>query len=328
MDSLLIDTHTDVLKNLSPIFTGLREAIWQRYSKKSLGERTDTGHIDIPRLREGGVDCQIFSISSIRSRNPPYPLRTALHLLDIFYNECEKNRETITPVTTSEEIVKASEEGKIAALLSIEGADVIENDLGVLRMLIRLGVRMVGLVHSLRNPLADGITDRRTGGRISELGVQVVEELERRRVLVDVSHINDEGFWDLMDICGKPMIASHSNCREICDHPRNLTDEMIKALSERGAVIGVNFVTDFVHPTNATLEGVVDHIEHIIELVGVEHVGLGSDFSGIPTTPRGLEDVTKMPGITRELLRRGHSEEDIRKILGQNHLNLFKNIIG
>jgi membrane dipeptidase len=187
---------------------------------------------------------------------------------------------------------------------------------------------MVGLVHSLRNQLADGVTDRRTGGRLSDLGGQAVEELDKLGIIIDISHLNDEGYWDVIEHSKNPTIASHSNSRAVCNHPRNMTDEMIEALAGKGGVMGMNFAPSFVHPFEATLEGVVDHIDHIVNLVGPDHVGLGSDFDGIPSTPRGLQDVSKMPDITRELDKRGYPRDDIEKILGGNHLRLIKNVIG
>ncbi|MFB0557662.1 MAG: dipeptidase, partial [Candidatus Bathyarchaeia archaeon] len=192
----------------------------------------------------------------------------------------------------------------------------------------RLGVRMVGLVHSLRNPLADGVADTRTGGGLSELGVQAVEELDRLGVVIDVSHLSDAGFWDLIDVAKGPIVASHSNARAVCDHPRNMTDQMIRALSDAGGVMGMNFAPFFVHLAKPSVETLVDHIDHIVGLVGPNHVGLGSDFDGIPSTPKGLEDVTKMLNITAELVRRGYSEEDTMKILGGNHLRVLKEVVG
>jgi membrane dipeptidase len=250
-----------------------------------------------------------------------------MEMIDLFYKECEANSDVVAPVTTYEEIIEATTEEKVAAMLSIEGADIIEGKLGMLRVFHRLGVRMVGLVHSLRNELADGVADGRTGGGLSTLGVQVVEELERLGILIDVSHLSDAGFWDLMNIAKGPVMASHSNARTVCDHPRNMTDEMIQAMADRGGVMGMNFAPGFVHPTNPTVRSVVDHVDHIMGLVGPNHIGLGSDFDGIPYTPKGLEDVTRMPNITIELFDRGYSEEDIKKILGENHLSLMKEVI-
>ena len=327
-EATVVDTHCDTLKCLMPMFTLPRNSQWDDRSDIGMGVRSKLGHIDIPRLREGGVDCQVFAISSVRDRTRPYALRTAMKMIDIFYRECDKNKDSITPVITHDDILKAAREGKVAAMLSIEGADVIEGKIGLLRVFHRLGVRMVGLVHSLRNELADGVADSRTKGGLSELGVQAVEELDRLGVLIDVSHLSDAGFWDLMDVAKGPVMASHSNARAVCDHPRNMTDEMIEAMADRGGVMGMNFAPGFVHPTHATVQGVVDHIDHIVGLVGPDHIGLGSDFDGIPYTPVGLEDVTRMPNITAELVKRGYAEEDVRKILGENHLRLIKDVVG
>lgn len=258
-----------------------------------------------------------------------------METLDIFHAECDKNRDAIVPVVTYDDIIRANRAGRVAALLSIEGADVIEGSLATLRMLYRLGVRMVGLVHSLRNLLADGVEDSRTKGGLSELGARVVEELVRLGVVIDVSHLSDSGFWDLIDLVKGPIVASHSNCRALCNHPRNLTDDQIRALAERGGVIGMNFAPFFLVPDEklrtgriANVEDLVDHVDHILNLVGPNHIGLGSDFDGIPSAPVGLEDVSKMPNITKALVRRGYSEKDLKRILGENHLRVFKKVIG
>ena len=327
-DSLVVDTHCDTLKCLLPVFTRPRDSMWGDRSKVGMGVRSSMGHVDVPRLLEGGVTCQVFAVSGERSRTPSHSLRTALEMIDRFFRECDANREAMVPVTTHGEIVQAKRAGKAAAMLSIEGADVLEGSVDVLRVFHRLGVRMVGLVHSIRNELADGVADRRTGGGLSELGAQAVGELNRLGMFVDVSHLNDEGFWDVLELSRDPVIASHSNARAVCDHPRNMTDDMIRALAEKGGVMGMNFAPGFVHPSRATLGGVVDHIDHVVELVGPGHVGLGSDFDGIPSTPVGLEDVTRIPAITEELVRRGYGEDDVRKILGGNHLRLIRAVCG
>jgi len=327
-DSLVVDTHCDTLKCLLPVFTRPRDSMWGDRSKVGMGVRSSMGHVDVPRLLEGGVTCQVFAVSGERSRTPSHSLRTALEMIDRFFRECDANRGAVVPVTTHGEIVQAKRAGKVAAMLSIEGADVLEGSVDVLRVFHRLGVRMVGLVHSIRNELADGVADRRTGGGLSELGAQAVGELNRLGMIVDVSHLNDEGFWDVLELSRDPVIASHSNARAVCDHPRNMTDDMIRALAEKGGVMGMNFAPGFVHPSRATLGGVVDHIDYIVGLVGPGHVGLGSDFDGIPSTPVGLEDVTRIPAITEELVRRGYGEDDVRKILGGNHLRLIRAVCG
>jgi membrane dipeptidase len=326
-ESIVIDTHCDTLKCLFQEFTKPRDSMWDYRGDIGMGIRSSIGHLDIPRMIEGGVTCQVFAISSERSRLPSYSLRTALLMIERFNRECDVIPEFVS-VNKYKEIIEAKKGDKASGLLSIEGADVIEGRIEILSIFHRLGVRMVGLVHSLRNQLADGVTDRRTGGRLSELGIQVVEELDRLGIIIDVSHLNDEGFWDVIEHAKNPVIASHSNARNICEHPRNMTDEMIIAMSDNGGVMGMNFAPAFIHPVEATLTGVVDHIDHIVELVGADHVGLGSDFDGIPYTPKGLEDVSKMPDITCELVNRGYAKDDIVKILGGNHLRLIKEVIG
>jgi membrane dipeptidase len=325
-NSIVIDTHCDTLKCLLPVFTEPKDSMWEDRTNIGLGVKSTLGHVDIPRLQEGGITCQVFAISSERSRTPSHPLRTALEMVDRFHSECSRNSTSIIPVTGYEGIMKAKEKGRVAAMLSIEGADVLEGRVEMLSVFHRLGVRMVGLVHSLRNQLADGVSDRRTKGKLSQLGVEAVEEMNRLGIIVDASHLNDEGFWDVIDLSKTPIIASHSNSRAICDHPRNLKDDMIKALAENGGVMGMNFAPSFVNKDTATLSGLVNHIDHIIELTGADHVGLGSDFDGIPSTPAGLEDVTKIPHITKELMNRGYGEKEIKKILGENHLRLIREI--
>jgi membrane dipeptidase len=265
--------------------------MWEYRGDIGMGEKSSLGHLDVPRMIEGGVSCQVFAVSSERSRTPAYPIRTAMMMIERFHRECESIPQ-LEPVTSYEGIMEAKKRGKVSGMLSIEGADVIEGRIEMFGVFHRLGVRMVGLVHSLRNQLADGVTDRRTGGGLN------------------------------------PVIASHSNARAVCGHPRNMSDEMIQALAENGGVMGMNFAPHFVHPVKATLGGVVDHIDHIVNLVGPDHVGLGSDFDGIPYTPRGLEDVSRMPDITWELVKREYKKEDVVKILGGNHLRLIRDIVG
>ena len=324
-ESTVVDTHCDTLKCLFNEFTKPRDSMWDL--RENMGTRSTLGHLDVPRMIDGGVSCQVFAVSSERSRTPAYPLRTAMLMIERFHRECDSIPK-LEPVTSYERIIEAKRRGNVSGMLSIEGADVIEGRIEMLGVFHRLGVRMVGLVHSLRNQLADGVTDRRTGGGLSELGVQVVDELDKLGMIIDISHLNDKGFWDVLELTSNPLIASHSNARAVCGHPRNMTDEMIEALAGNGGVMGMNFAPSFVHPVEATLGGVVDHIDHIVNLVGPDHVGLGSDFDGIPYTPKGLEDISRMPDLTQELVKRGYCKEDIVKILGGNHLRLIKKIAG
>ena len=325
-EAFVVDTHADTLQALFPGKRDLTSC--DDRVNTGLGKRSKVGHVDIPRLIEGGVDCQVFALFTAFQPHPDRPLSKALQMMDIFYSECEKNADKIKPVSSYEEIMRAKEEGKIAALLSIEGGEVIEANIGVLRMLYKLGVRMMSLTWNWRNELADGVGESRSRGGLSDLGVEVVKEMEKLGMIVDISHLSESAFWDLVAICKKPIIASHSNCRSVCDHKRNLTDDQIRAIAEKKGVIGMNFAPAFVHKEKATVERLVDHMDHIVNLVGIDYVGLGSDFDGIGSTPEGLEDVSKMPNITKVLVSRGYSDKEVKKILGENHLRVFKDVLG
>ncbi|MFH0848244.1 MAG: dipeptidase [archaeon] len=294
------------------------------------GERSSLGHVDLPRLIEGGVDLQVFAAYI----QPEYKIERALHrtmqLIDCFHEELRKHSDKMTLLMKVSDAYEAEKQGKIAAMLSIEGGEAVEADLGILRMLYKLGVRAMGLTWNERNQIADGAAEGRTGGGLSNFGVELIGEMNRLGMVVDVSHISDAGFFQVIETTRKPIIASHSNCRALCNNRRNLTDEMIKLLAENGGVMGMNFAPAFVdeQTDNATVERVLDHIDHVIHLVGDDHVGLGSDFDGISSTPRGLEDVTKMPNITAGLVARGYNENQILKVLGGNFLRVFDKAIG
>jgi len=318
-EALVVDTHCDTLMKLTPQPRGSPPA-------RRLGERSDTGHIDLPRLQEGGVDCQTFAVYTGKRVGQPGATLRALQMIDVFFCECDAN-DGIVPVYSHDEILKAEKAGKVAALLAIEGAEPLQGDLGVLRVLHRLGVRMLSFTWNWRTPFADGLDAKRSEGKLTDLGVEALREMERLGIVLDVSHISDSCFWDVVDLKSGAFIASHSNCRDVCDHQRNLTDDMIRALADHGGVMGMNFAPSFVDKDEATVERVVDHIDHVVDMVGPDHVGLGSDFDGIGSTPVGLEDASKMPNITRELVKREYSDDDVVKILGGNYLRVFKEIL-
>jgi membrane dipeptidase len=318
-EALVVDTHCDTLMHLTPQPRGPRKP-------RKLGEESDYGHIDLPKLMEGGIDCQTFAVYTGGRVNQPGATLRALQMIDVFYSECDENP-GITPVMSHGEILEAEKAGNVAALLAIEGAEPLQGDLGLLRIFHRLGVRMLSFTWNWRTPFADGLDAKRSEGKLPDLGVKALQEMERLGIVLDVSHISDSCYWDIAELKKSPFIASHSNCRDLCDHQRNLTDEMIEALADHSGVMGMNFAPAFVDKEEATVQRVVDHIDHIVDLVGPDHVGLGSDFDGIGSTPIGLEDATKMPNITQELVMREYSEEDIMKILGGNHLRVFKEIL-
>ncbi|MBN2335448.1 dipeptidase [Candidatus Bathyarchaeota archaeon] len=319
-EAVVVDTHCDTLMQFLP-------QTWGMPKPRTLGERGGHGHIDLPRLVEGGVTCQTFAMYTGRRAFVPEAPLVALQMVDKFYSEIEAN-EGIVAVTTADEIVKAKKKGLVCGLLAIEGAEPLMGDLGVLRVYHRLGVRMLSFAWNFRTPFADGLGARRSESKLPELGVQALEEMDRLGMVFDVSHLADSVFWDVADVMKGPFIASHSNSRAVCDHARNLTDDMIRALADHGGVMGMNFAPAFVDKEKATVEKLVDHVDHIVGLVGPDHVGLGSDFDGIGSTPVGLEDASKMPNFTRELVGRGYSDEDVLKILGGNQLRVFKQVIG
>lgn len=308
--ALVIDTHCDTILS---VMRG-----------RPLGTRSDKGHIDLPRMREGGVSAQFFACYIEPQFKPDKGLKRVLQQIDCFYHEMEANSDVIEVATTVADIERIHALGKLVGLLSIEGAEAIDGDPAALRMLYRLGVRMMGLVWNQRNQLADGVGERQAHGGLTNLGIEVVKEMNRLGMVVDVSHLNDEGFWDVIATSTQPIMASHSNCRAICDHPRNLTDDQIRALAKNGGVMGMNYCLPFVKAGEATIDDLISHIDHIVELVGIDHVGLGSDFDGIERGPIGLEHVGCTPNLTRRLSERGYSDEDILKILGGNHLRVLK----
>ena len=317
-EAIVIDTHCDTLMS----FLSQRGR-----PQRSLGERSEHGHIDLPRMIDGGVTCQVFAIYTGNKPIVPDATLRALQMVDVYYEGIEAN-DKIVSVTTPDEIVAAKKAEKTTGLLSIEGAEPLMGDIGLLRVFYRLGVRMLSFAWNFRTPFADGLNARRSESKLPELGVQALEEMDRLGMIFDVSHLCDSNFWDVADINKGPFIASHSNCREIADVARNLTDDMIVALADHGGVMGLNFGAGFVHKEKATVATLVDHVDRVVEVAGIDYVGLGSDFDGVGQLPEGINDVSDLPNITRELVKREYSDEDILKFLGGNHLRVFKEVIG
>jgi len=309
--------------------------------KRTLAERSSEGHVDIPRLLEGGVNCQVFSHFVEPVYNPIAPSRM-LQVMGYSFKEIDDS-DWLELVTKPEQIYM-NHGKKISIIIGFEGGEAIGGDLRRLRVFHRLGLRRLTLTWNNRNLIADGVRWQRSKSGLTEFGVDVVKECNRLGIMVDISHITDPGFWDALEISKDPIIASHSNCRTLCSSMRNLTDEMIKALADKGGVMGVNYVPFFLKDIDfskvsagdkdeqkkvdsVTVETVVDHIDHIVEIIGnVDHVGLGSDFDGVPMIAKGLKDVSKLPNLTKSLVSRGYSDQDIEKILGGNFLRVIKRV--
>jgi membrane dipeptidase len=321
-------------------------------------------HTDIPRLRKGGLGAQFWSAfvpsSTIKDGSA---VRKTLEQIDVIHRLVRTYPDTFAMAYTADDIVRIHKEGKIASLIGVEGGHSIDNSLGVLRMLYALGVRYMTLTHSENVAWADSATDKPKNHGLSPFGEQVVLEMNRLGMLVDISHVSAETMKHALRVTRAPVIASHSSAYALAQHPRNVPDDVLELVKKNGGVIMVNFYSGFIVPESAratremfqvardlqarfpreqdfrtalrqwtkehpiprgSVHDVVDHIEHIIQVAGVDHVGLGSDFDGISTVPRQLEDVSCYPYITQELLNRGHSKEEIIKVLGGNLLRVLR----
>ncbi len=321
--SIIIDGHCDTLMNLQMRSDGFPPALKQMEENK--------GHIDLERLKQGGITAQNFACYLSDQFLPARAVRETLRMIDTFYRWQEENAADLCLATCAADIERAKAEGRVAGLLSLEGAEGLEGDLGVLRMFYRLGVRWIGLTWNRRNHAADGLSESRTGGGLTEFGVKLVHEMNRLGMLVDIAHLAPKGVEDVFALCEGPVIASHANARALCDIPRNLTDEQLERLAASGGVVGVVFVPSFITRGEepATLDMLLDHIDHIVRVAGIDHVGLGSDWDGFFSPPPvGLQDVSQTPNLTAGLLKRGYSAEAVQKILGGNWLRVIRQVIG
>jgi membrane dipeptidase len=317
-ESIVFDAHCDTLQE---VLAG----------KRRLGERSEEGHADLPRLREGGVTAQIFALYVSPNYFPSGAARQALRLLDVFYQELGENADQLTLVTKASDVERAKAEDKVGGILSLEGAEALEGDLRVLRAFYKLGVRNIGLTWNLRNAAADGVDETRSSSGLTNFGVQLVQEMNRLGIMVDISHLSPTGVRDIFLVSEAPVIASHSNAYALCPHRRNLTDEQLEGVASKGGVVGVTFVPNFITEdgNQATLKRVLDQIDYMVKTMGVDHVGLGSDFDGFfNSNVRGLEDVTHLPKLTAGLMERGYGEEDVKKILGGNFMRVFREVVG
>ena len=332
--SLVIDTHNDSI--VSHIRRGNQS--FDNPNRRGVGPDSLIGwlrgpldgsvsdtevQLNFPKMIRGGVDCSFFHVDV--SREWKNHLAYALDGHGFFSWQLEEHKDVVQRVCTSSDIENAKKSGKLAAVLAIENSDVCEGSLHVLEMLYRLGIRSMGLTHNLRSDVADGNYEERSQSGLTHFGVEMVKTMNRLGMIVDISHISRKGFYDVLELSTKPLIASHSCCRALCEHTRNLTDDQIRDMAHHGGTIGVTFVPDFVHPTHPTLDRVIDHIDHIVQLVGPDFAALGSDFDGGGTV---LEDASVFQKITSKLLDRQYRDDDIKKILGLNHLRVIRDNLG
>lgn len=291
-------------------------------------ERSAKGHADLERLIEGGVRLQVFALFSSPSHKGRGYTADTLAMIERYYAGVERvrGRYRVTTVRYRADLDDAGEDLK--ALLSIEGGEALQGSIEVLHAFFRLGVRAMGLVWNHRNELADGIGDAGSGGGLTPFGRCVVEEMERLGMAVDVSHLSPAGFWDVARRAQRPFYASHSNARAVADHPRNLDDDQLRAIADCGGVVGINFSPAFLSGKEvAGIDDVVRHIEHIASVAGIDSVCLGTDYDGIPYTPEGLEDASKLVRLAEELLRRGWSQSEVEAVMGGNLLRFFRRVL-
>ncbi|MBX7075131.1 MAG: dipeptidase [Pirellulales bacterium] len=359
------------LHKRAPVIDGHNDLPWEMRTKHHASfDQTDirlpqpTMHTDIPRLRRGGVGAQFWSAyvpaDTIRTGGA---VRQTLEQIDLIQQMIRRYPDVFEQAFTADDVERIRAAGKIASLIGLEGGHSIDNSLGVLRMYYELGARYMTLTHSDTLDWADAATDQARSGGLSLFGIEVVREMNRLGMLVDISHVSEETMRDALRATQAPVIASHSSAYAVAKHPRNVPDEVLRLVADNGGVVMVNFFPGFVVPKSAqvmsdmfdvyrtlrakhtddaelekamkawrlehpidhgSVHDVVDHIEHIAKVAGIDHVGLGSDYDGIAAVPAQLEDVSCYPYITQELLNRGYEPAAIEKILGGNVLRALR----
>jgi membrane dipeptidase len=299
-------------------------------------------HTDLRRLARGGVDAQFFSIFADPQGRGPGEYRTrAIEMIEALLEQFARHAGRLTLAVSERDIREAAAAGKVAGLMGLEGGHALEDSLANVENFYDLGVRYMTLTWSNTNGWADSSGDAPRHGGLSDFGRQVVREMNRLGMLVDVSHVSDDAFWDALEVTRAPVIASHSSARALVDVPRNLSDDMLRAVARNGGVVMVNFGGSFIDPDKAgywnaardlllnfgptpvPLSRLLDHIDHVARVAGIDHVGLGSDFDGTLFLPEGARDVAGFPNVTAGLLERGYGEDEVRKVLGENLLRVF-----
>jgi membrane dipeptidase len=332
----LVDGHNDL-----PWAVRQYEAAPHDVVAYDLRTRTP-GHTDIGRLRDGMVGAQFWSVYIPHNAIEEGAAKTQLEQIDIAHQIIQRYPDVFELALTSADASRIFRSGRIASMLGMEGGHAIENSLGALRAYYDLGVRYMTLTHSANIDWADSCCALREHGGLTEFGREVVREMNRLGMLVDLSHVSAESMHDALDVTEAPVIFSHSSARGITDHPRNVPDDVLQRMRENGGVVMITFVPSFINtdvmqwsqlpPTtrgetaapNATIDDVIRHIEHVRDVAGIDHVGIGADFDGIDSTPVGLEDVSTYPALFTELARRGWNDADLRKLAGANAMRVWR----
>jgi len=354
--AIVVDTHNDILSMMTDDNYDLGVTSVGKY------------HTDIVRMKQGGLTAEFFSVYIDRSfARDGGSARRTLDMIDYVYRAAERYPNDLMMAYSTADIRRAKTQNKIAALMGIEGGHAIEDSLMALRDFYRLGIRYMTLTHNNTNNWADSCCDEAKHNGLSDFGKDVVREMNRIGMLIDISHVSDKTMSDVLDTSTAPVIASHSSARALGDRPRNIPDDLLLRIAKNGGVVMVNFYPGFIdknviaaskerdirlkpqtdelrvtykddakrlaeeinklqaaNPLPATpLSVLIDHFDHIAKVAGIDYVGIGSDFDGVPNLPVGMEDISKLPNITYELLKRGYSEKDVRKVLGDNFMRAF-----
>ncbi len=354
--AIVVDTHNDILSMMTDDEYDIGVSSVGKY------------HTDLARMKQGGVTAEFFSVYVDRKyAREGGSARRALDMIDYVYRAAERYPNDLMMAYSTADIRRAKQQNKIAALMGIEGGHAIEDSLMALRSFYRLGIRYMTLTHNNTNNWADSCCDEAKHNGLSEFGKEVVREMNRIGMLIDISHVSDKTMSDVLDISTAPVIASHSSARALADRTRNIPDDLLRRIGKNRGVVMVNFYPAFIdpkvieaqkerdarlkpqmdelrqkykedqkqleeemarllaaHPLPPTpLSTLIDHFDHIAKVAGIDHVGVGSDFDGVPSLPVDMEDISKLPNLTYEFLKRGYSERDIRKILGDNFMRAF-----
>ncbi|MGH9363504.1 MAG: dipeptidase, partial [Thermoanaerobaculia bacterium] len=355
----LVDGHNDLPWELRSRFRNHLAAIDLTQDQSGLEKPL---HTDLVRLERGGVGAQFWSVYV--PADIPSPTVAVLEQIDVVHRLAARYAQALEIAATAADVERIHRAGKVASLIGVEGGHAISDSLAVLRLLYAAGARYMTITHSKNTAWADSATDAPKVGGLSPFGVEVVKEMNRLGMLVDLSHVSAEAMHDALDAAAAPVVFSHSSARALDAHPRNVPDDVLRRLPQNGGVVMVTFVPGFLseevrawwaeddaaearfkslhpgdpkaaeealtawrreHPApRATVAQVADHVEHVRRVAGIEHVGIGSDFDGIPAVPLGLEDVADFPVLLAELLRRGWSEGDVQKLAGENALRVLR----
>lgn len=309
----VIDFHCDTISKLMDN-RGMSELKSNKFS------------IDIQKLKNGDNLAQFFALF-LNLKHVKDPLEYCLSMLDKFYMEMEKNQEAIALAKSYDELINNKKKNKLSAFLTIEEGGVLKGEIYNLRNFYRLGVRLMTLTWNYPNEIGFPNSKKEYMEKgLTSFGCQTIEEMNRLNMIIDVSHLSDKGFYDVLKLSKKPFIASHSNSRFITDHPRNLTDTMIKELSNTGGIMGINFYNRFLGESNISkIDDMLHHIKHIYNVGGIDVIALGSDFDGIECEVE-IKDTSEMYKLEDKLKKSGFSEDDIEKIFYKNALRIIKDI--